>query len=130
MLKCKYAGDVNDDGCKTCNGITMTIDGKNYDCATQCGGFEKEDTQQVESNSQQPKKQYQLVKDDSKLKTTLIGCKSGASREVNGMWYKFEAWEEKIVDGDNVNIEAERQKLFNKLNTHIDNQLLDIINVK
>ena len=45
MKKCKWAGDVNDEYCKGCDGITMQVDGNSISC-TECAGFEegKEDT--------------------------------------------------------------------------------------
>ena len=45
MKKCKWAGDVNDEYCKGCDGITMQVDGNSISC-TECAGYEegKEDT--------------------------------------------------------------------------------------
>ena len=39
MVKCKWAGDVNDEYCKSCNGITMEVDGNSISCA-ECAGYE------------------------------------------------------------------------------------------
>lgn len=39
MKKCKWAGDVNDEYCKSCDGITMDVDGKSISC-DQCAGYE------------------------------------------------------------------------------------------
>lgn len=127
MLKCKYAGDTSDPGCKDCNGITMVYKDKEYDCSAICTGFEEcEDSKtgiEIETAPNTP--------DNSKLKTTLIGCKSGLSKEINGVWYKFEAWEEKVVpDTGNVDVELERRMLFDKLNTYIDNQMIEAMGSK
>ena len=45
MKKCKWAGDLNDEYCKGCDGITMQVDGNSISC-TECAGYEegKEDT--------------------------------------------------------------------------------------
>ena len=45
MKRCKWAGDVNDEYCKGCDGITMQVDGNSISC-TECAGYEegKEDT--------------------------------------------------------------------------------------
>lgn len=40
MKKCKWAGDVNDEYCKTCDGITMEVDGNSISCE-KCAGYEE-----------------------------------------------------------------------------------------
>ena len=40
MKKCKWAGDVNDEYCKGCDGITMDVDGNSISC-TECAGYEE-----------------------------------------------------------------------------------------
>ena len=40
MKKCKWAGDVNDEYCKGCDGITMEVDGNSISC-TECAGYEE-----------------------------------------------------------------------------------------
>ena len=42
MKKCKWAGDVNDEYCKSCNGITMEVDGNSISCE-KCAGYEAEE---------------------------------------------------------------------------------------
>lgn len=39
MKKCKWAGDVNDEYCKGCDGVTMDVDGKSISCED-CAGYE------------------------------------------------------------------------------------------
>ena len=39
MVKCKYAGDVNDEYCKDCDGMYMEVDDKKIAC-TECAGYE------------------------------------------------------------------------------------------
>ena len=39
MLKCKWAGDPNDEYCKNCDGVTMEVDGNSISCA-ECAGYE------------------------------------------------------------------------------------------
>lgn len=39
MKKCKWAGDVNDEYCKGCDGINMIVDDKSVPC-TECAGYE------------------------------------------------------------------------------------------
>lgn len=38
-MKCKYAGDVNDEYCKGCDGIKMEVDGRELSCE-ECAGYE------------------------------------------------------------------------------------------
>lgn len=42
MKKCKWAGDMSDEYCKSCNGITMEVDGNSTPC-TECAGYEESD---------------------------------------------------------------------------------------
>ena len=39
MKKCKWAGDQGDEYCKSCDGITMDVDGKSISC-DQCAGYD------------------------------------------------------------------------------------------
>ena len=38
VIKCQYAGDPNDEYCKTCNGVTMLVEGQEYPC-TECTAY-------------------------------------------------------------------------------------------
>ena len=40
MKRCKWAGDVNDEYCKGCDGITMDVDGNSISCK-ECAGYEE-----------------------------------------------------------------------------------------
>ena len=40
MKKCKWAGDVNDEYCKGCDGITMEVEGRFISCED-CAGYEE-----------------------------------------------------------------------------------------
>ena len=46
-MKCKWAGDVNDEYCKSCNGVTMVVDDKEISC-TECAGYEAGEESAVE----------------------------------------------------------------------------------
>lgn len=39
MVKCKYAGDMDDEYCKNCDGMYMEVDDKKIAC-TECAGYE------------------------------------------------------------------------------------------
>ena len=47
MMKCKWAGDPNDEYCKNCDGVTMEVDGNSISCA-ECAGYEA-GTEEVDS---------------------------------------------------------------------------------
>ena len=51
MKKCKWAGDVNDEYCKGCDGITMEVDGNSISC-TECAGYEEGDESTVEKTEE------------------------------------------------------------------------------
>ena len=51
MKKCKWAGDVNDEYCKGCDGITMEVDGNSISC-TECAGYEEGDTEAESAESE------------------------------------------------------------------------------
>ena len=55
MKKCKWAGDVNDEYCKSCDGITMEVDGNSISC-TECAGYEEgEETTDEKTEEPMPK---------------------------------------------------------------------------
>ena len=51
MKKCKWAGDVNDEYCKGCDGITMQVDGNSISC-TECAGYEEGEETTVEKTEE------------------------------------------------------------------------------
>ena len=51
MKKCKWAGDVNDEYCKGCDGITMKVDGNSISC-TECAGYEEGEESTVEQTKE------------------------------------------------------------------------------
>ena len=55
MKKCKWAGDVNDEYCKGCDGITMQVDGNSISC-TECAGYEEGEETTVEKTEESMQK--------------------------------------------------------------------------
>lgn len=51
MKKCKWAGDVNDEYCKGCDGVTMEVDGKSISCED-CAGYEESEDSTVEKTEE------------------------------------------------------------------------------
>lgn len=54
MMKCKWAGDVNDEYCKSCDGITMQVDGNSISCI-ECAGYEAGEEDAETTNSKDVK---------------------------------------------------------------------------
>lgn len=55
MKVCKWAGDVNDEYCKGCDGINMIVDDKSVPC-TECAGYEagEEEVEETTNNNFMP----------------------------------------------------------------------------
>ena len=78
MKKCKWAGDVNDEYCKGCDGITMQVDG-NYISCTECAGYEESD-EDVESTAE---KTEEPVTDSTKDKIEQDSKSSNVENVTN-----------------------------------------------
>ena len=64
MKKCKWAGDVNDEYCKCCDGITMEVDGNSISC-TECAGYEEgEETTAEKTEEPMPKPIPDKIEED------------------------------------------------------------------
>ena len=64
MKKCKWAGDVNDEYCKGCDGITMQVDGNSISC-TECAGYEEgEETTAEKTEESMPKPIPDKIEED------------------------------------------------------------------
>lgn len=50
MKICKWAGDVNDEYCKGCDGINMIVDDKSVPC-TECAGYEPSEEEVTEETT-------------------------------------------------------------------------------
>ncbi len=50
MKICKWAGDVNDEYCKGCDGINMIVDDKSVPC-TECAGYEPSEDEVTEETT-------------------------------------------------------------------------------
>lgn len=61
MKKCKWAGDVNDEYCKGCDGINMMVDDKSVPC-TECAGYEEgeEVVEETTNNNFMPEPEEEL----------------------------------------------------------------------
>ena len=78
MKKCKWSGDVNDEYCKGCDGITMDVDGNSIPC-TECAGYEESD-EDVESTTE---KTEEPVTDSTKDKIEQDSKSSNVENVTN-----------------------------------------------
>lgn len=67
MKKCKWAGDVNDEYCKGCDGINMMVDDKSVPC-TECAGYEEgeEVVEETTNNNFMPEPEEKLPFEEEK----------------------------------------------------------------
>ena len=64
MKRCKWAGDVNDEYCKGCDGITMEVDGNSISC-TECAGYEEgEETTAEKTEEPMPKQILDKIEEE------------------------------------------------------------------
>ena len=64
MKKCKWAGDVNDEYCKGCDGNTIEVDGNSISC-TECAGYEEgEETTSEKTEEPMPKPIPDKIEED------------------------------------------------------------------
>lgn len=132
IIKCKFAGDPEDEYCCNCDGLHPCDDKGNPCPATECGGYEPEQQVQEQPAPEAPASQGESWGDSQfatpankecvKSITTVIRAESGLSREVNGTWYKFMFSEERIVP-EGCDIEAEKKALWESVNAEVDAQL-------
>lgn len=132
IIKCRYAGDPEDEFCCKCDGLHPVDDNGNAQVATACGGYEPEEQVQEQpapgcatspsetcgDSCEAPAVNAECIKGI----TSVIRAESGLSREVNGTWYKFMFSEERIVP-EGCDIEAEKQALWESVNAEVDAQL-------
>ena len=132
IIRCRYAGDPEDEYCSQCDGIhPIGDDGKAVD-APMCGGYEPEERVQEQPVRETPGSQPEIAADSPVMQepseepvkgiTTVIRAESGVSREINGTWYKFMFSEERVVP-EGCDIEAEKQALWDSVNAEVDAQV-------
>lgn len=131
MIKCKYSGDLNDEFCCRCDGLTV-VETSNIP-ATECEGYAPMEEKVTEPNekvsiSQETDKNVQITTEYVPCGIpTCIRVESGVSKEINGVWYKFNYAEERKLPED-CNLNAEIQALWNHANDIVDQQVLGVTN--
>lgn len=132
IIKCKFAGDPEDEFCSQCDGINPVDDNGNPQPAVECGGYEPEEQVQEQPAPETPASPCESCGDscdtDAPNKecvkgiTSVIRAESGLTREINGTYFKFMFSEERILP-EGCDIEAEKQALWDSVNAEVDAQL-------
>ena len=132
IIRCKYAGDPEDEYCSQCDGISPVGDDGKAVAANMCGGYEPEERMPEVPVRETPGSQCEISADSCeqcapskepiKGITSVIRAESGVSREINGTWYKFVFSEERILP-EGCDIEAEKQALWDSVNAEVDAQV-------
>ena len=131
IIKCKYAGDLEDEYCSMCDGLNPIGDDGKAVVATACGGYEPAEQVQEQPAPEMPVSHCESCADSHETDapnkecikgiTSVIRAESGLSVEVNGRWYKFTFSEERILP-EGCDIEAEKQALWQSVNAEVDAQ--------
>ena len=83
MKKCKWAGDVNDEYCKGCNGITMEVDGNSIPCS-ECAGYESSEdevSEETTNNNFMPEPEEELPFEEEQIKSVEKNDKKQTKEE-------------------------------------------------
>ena len=131
IIKCKYAGDPEDEYCSQCDGLNPIGDDGKAVAANLCGGYEPAEQVEEQPAPKQPVSHNEThgesceteAPDNNCVKglTSVIRAESGLSVEVNGRWYKFTFSEERILP-EGCDVEAEKQALWDSVNAEVDAQ--------
>lgn len=132
IIKCKYAGDPEDEFCSQCDGLNPVDDFGKAQPAPECGGYEPAERVQEQPAPEVPASHSETHGDSHEVGapnnecvkgiTNVIRAESGVSAEINGRWYKFMFSEERILP-EGCNIEAEKRALWDSVNAEVDAQL-------
>ena len=128
IIKCKFAGDPEDEFCSVCDGLHPVDDSGKAQPATACGGYEPEEPPAPETPASPSESCEDSQETDAPNKecvkgiTSVIRAESGLTREINGTYYKFMFSEERILP-EGCDIEAEKQALWDSVNAEVDAQL-------
>lgn len=132
IIKCRYAGDPEDEYCSQCDGFYPLDDNGKPQPATKCGGYEPAPQVQQKQADATPAETHEIGVDShetparsnlpAKGLTSVIRAESGVSCEINGRWFKFMFSEERILP-EGCDIEAEKQALWDSVNAQVDAQV-------
>ena len=132
IIKCKYAGDPEDEYCSQCDGLYPIDDNGKPQPATKCGGYVPQPQVQQKQAPVNADEACEICGDacetpacnnlHAKGITSVIRAESGVSCEIGGRWFKFMFSEERILP-EGCDIEAEKQALWDSVNAQVDAQV-------
>lgn len=132
IIKCKYAGDPEDEFCSQCDGLNPVDDNGNSQSALDCGGYEPAEQAEQQPAQENTAEACETCGDSCEAVqpnkqcvqgiTNVIRAESGVSCEINGRWFKFMFSEERILP-PGCDMEAEKEALWNSVNAEVDAQV-------
>lgn len=132
IVRCKFAGDPEDEYCRECDGLHPVDDEGDTCDAVDCDGYEPEEATVEAPAPKTPASECEKCTESHEANTvnkecpvgitSVIRAESGVSREVNGTWYKFTFSEERILP-EGCNLEEEKQALWESVNAEVDAQV-------
>ena len=107
MKKCKWTGDMSDEYCKSCNGITMEVDGNSISCE-KCAGYEagEEETDTNEDVMNPPAEETE----DASVDDTTTNNKEKSSEKTS----KTEKSNDSTANNKNVKSASKNKETTNK----------------
>ena len=82
MKICKWAGDMGDEYCKNCNGVTMDIDGNSTSC-TECAGYEAGDEDVQDEFMNVPEEELPFEPDEETNKEKSVEKPNKTEKSTN-----------------------------------------------
>ena len=132
IIKCKFAGDPEDEYCSKCDGLHVSEGEETYIAPDVCEAYEPcapEPTEEAWENCENCDLS-QVAPDSGAVPvqgvTTVIRADSGLTREINGTYYKFTFSEERVIP-EGADLEAEKAALWDAVNAEVDNQLESVL---
>lgn len=132
IIKCKFAGDPEDEYCSKCDGIHVKEMGETYLAPDVCEAYEPCPPEPAEEAAETNENEAlsQATPDPGAVPvqgiTTVIRADSGLTREINGTYYKFTFSEERVIP-EGADLEAEKAALWDAVNAEVDNQLESVL---
>ena len=132
IIKCKFAGDPEDEYCSKCDGLHVIEGEETYIAPDVCEAYEPCVPEPTEESSENCENcDLSQVEPESGAVpvqgvTTVIRADSGLTREINGTYYKFTFSEERVIP-EGADLEAEKAALWDAVNAEVDNQLESVL---
>ena len=132
IIKCRFAGDPEDEYCSKCDGLHVKEGKETYLAPDVCEAYEPCALEPAEEAAETNEigALSQATPDSGTVPvrgvTTVIRAESGLTREINGTYYKFIFSEERVIP-EGADLEAEKAALWDAVNAEVDNQLESVL---